>query len=115
MSMTFRELVNDRGYVDLIEFVIVCKNNGIDLDAASSRAVMYKGQVYTWFNGYVMEDNIITMTTPVVPARRGYNQVNSDSTANNAIDVCKMIAHAESVDECKLMIGMLESRIRELK
>lgn len=115
MSMTFRELVNDRGYVDLIEFVIVCKDNGIDLDAATSRAIMYKGQVYTWFNGYVMLDNTVAMTAPTVPARRGYNQVKSDDTTNKAIDVCKMIAHAESVDECKLMIGMLESRIRELR
>ena len=115
MSMTFKELVNDRSYVDLIEFVIVCKDNQIDLDAASSRAVMYKGQVYTWFNGYVMLDNTITMTGSVVPARRGYSRVKSDETTNSAIDVCKMIAFAESIDECKLMIGMLESRIRELR
>ena len=115
MSMTFRELVNDRGYVDLIEFVIVCKDNGIDLDAATSRAVMYKGQVYTWFNGYVMEDNTVAMNKPIGSSRRGNDQVKPDETTNSAIDVCKMIAFAESIDECKLMIGMLESRIRELR
>jgi hypothetical protein len=115
----FGELLSDN-YNDMIDFIVCCKDNGISLDAATSRTCMYKGLCYSYDDedGYIFQDSSTETLERInfrQPARRSYEQPVVDNTGMSAIDICRLVADTESIKECQVIIEMLEARIGELK